>query len=76
MIPVAEKQHFVASLFGGVPVGILAQGCFAGVLRGGVAADLEVEIDMYPWYIYLHLLGVGFKDFLFSPLFGEDSHFD
>ena len=22
------------------------------------------------------LLGGGFKDFLFSPLFGEDSHFD
>ena len=21
-------------------------------------------------------LGGGFKDFLFSPLFGEDSHFD
>ena len=24
----------------------------------------------------INLLGGGFKDFLFSPLFGEDSHFD
>jgi len=27
------------------------------------------------WYIYLYLLGGGFKDFAFSPLLGEDSHF-
>ena len=24
----------------------------------------------------INTLGGGFKDFLFSPLFGEDSHFD
>ena len=29
--------------------------------------------DKYVKYVYL---GGGFKHFLFSPLFGEDSHFD
>ena len=27
-------------------------------------------------YTYNPMLGGGFKHFLFSPLFGEDSHFD
>ena len=26
--------------------------------------------------MYIYTLGDGFKIFLFSPLFGEDSHFD
>ena len=28
------------------------------------------------WMSRVHVLGGGFKYFLFSPLFGEDSHFD
>ena len=34
---------------------------------------------IHVWYIYHYLpisLGGGFKSFLFSPLFGEDFHFD
>ena len=31
---------------------------------------------LHEWLIFYGKLGDGFKDFLFSSLFGEDSHFD
>ena len=38
---------------------------------------LSLEGETGNWVETPHaFLGGGFKDFLFSPLFGEDSHFD
>ena len=34
------------------------------------------ELGSYIYICIWYTLGGGFKDFLFSPLFGEDSHFD
>ena len=43
-----------------------------GMINWGVGT---VPNRIQVWYIYLYLLGCGFKDFAVSPLLGEDSHF-
>ncbi len=35
-----------------------------------------LEVEDFPTHFDQHILGGGFKYFLFSPLFGEGSHFD
>jgi len=44
------------------------------LLQDFVVSDSSIK-DMY-WSKYSKRLVGGFKDFLCSPLFGEDSHFD
>ena len=40
-----------------------------GVIQKTVACEMSSGVT-------IHILGGGFKYFFFSPLFGEDSHFD
>ena len=35
-----------------------------------------IFLPTFEWHKFMVNLGGGFKYFLFSPLFGEDSHFD
>ena len=44
--------------------------------KGQIKTNPDPDYLCCMGYVYIFFLGGGFKYFLFSPLFGEDSHFD
>ena len=46
------------------------------LIVGDVRAEIHEAVGLLKLWPIFNWLGGGFKYFLFSPLFGEDSHFD
>ena len=46
------------------------------MLQTGIDKRMQKRLNDFKQYFSLQKLGGDFKHFLFSPLLGEDSHFD